>query len=178
MELLIKSRNLDLAEEAESYARSKVSKLERHLPNMEEVRVELSREKIKQADKRFVAQVTVSSHGTLLRAQEKAANINAAIDEVVDVLNTQIERFKGKLYRSHRKAPSAIKGLAEEHDETPKISKTKRFPIMSMSPEEAADQMELLGHDFFLFLNDRSDRFGVVYRRDDGTYGVIEPEMD
>jgi putative sigma-54 modulation protein len=177
MELLIKSRNLDIAEEAEAYARSKIGKLERHLPNMEEVRVELSREKIKEADRRYVAQITVNSHGTLLRAQEKAPNINAAIDEVVDVLDRQIERFKGRLYRSHRKTASAIKGLAIEHEETMSVTKVKRFPIRSMSPHQAAEQMELLGHDFFLFVNDESDQFNVVYRRSEGSYGVIEPEI-
>ena len=177
MELLIKSRNLDLADEAEAYARSKLSKLERHLPNMEEVRIELSWEKVKDADRRYVAQVTVNSHGNLLRAQEKAPNINAAIDEVVDVLDRQIERFKGKLYRSHRKSVSAIKGLAVEPEPPPKVTRVKRFPILSMSPEEAADRMEFLGHDFFLFLNEESDHFNVVYRRADASYGVIEPEI-
>jgi putative sigma-54 modulation protein len=178
MELLIKSRNLEVAEEAESYARSKIGKLERHLPNMDEIRVELSREKIKEADRRYVAQVTVNSHGTLLRAQEKASNINAAIDEVVDVLNRQIERFKGKMYRGHRKGSASAKGLPIEQENTAKITKIKRFAIRSMSPEEAAEQMEFLGHDFFLFLNDRNDQFGVVYRRNEGSYGVIEPEIE
>ena len=179
MEVLIKSKNLDVAEEAQAYIRSKLDKLERHLPNMEEVKVELSWEKTKAAEKRYVAQVTINSHGTLLRGEERAGNINAAIDEVVDVLNRQIERFKGKLYRSQRKkTPSAIKGLAIEQEEEPvKITRVKRFPIRSMSPEEAAEQMELLGHSFFLFYNARGNQFNVLYRRSEGSYGVIEPEF-
>ncbi|MEE8470433.1 MAG: ribosome-associated translation inhibitor RaiA [Dehalococcoidia bacterium] len=181
MEVLIKSRNLELAEEARAYIRTKIDKLERYLPNMDEVKVELSHEKAKAADKRFVVQVTITSHGTLLRGEERAANVNAAIDNVIDVLSRQIERFKGKLYRSQRKkSPSAVKGLSTEdmaQEEPIRITRVKRFPIGSMSPEEAADRMEFLGHNFFLFFNEEGNEFNVLYRRNDGSYGVIEPEF-
>lgn len=177
MELLIKSRNLEVAQEAEAYIRRKINKLERHLPNMDEVKVELSQEMTKAAENRYVAQVTINSRGTLLRGEERAANINAAVDNVIDVLNRQIERFKGKLYRSQKKTASQRKGLDIGREETRKIVRVKRFPVRSMSPDEAADQMELLGHDFFFFFNDQSDQFNVLYRRGNGDYGVIEPDL-
>lgn len=177
MVVLIKGKNLEVAEDAEAYIRRKIDKLERHLPNMDEIKVELTQEMTKAAENRYVAQVTINSHGTLLRGEERAASINAAIDNVIDVLNRQIERFKGKLYRSQRKASSPRRGLAIEQEETRKVVRLKRFPVRSMSPQEAVDQMEFLGHNFFLFVNSESDTLSVVYQRSDGDYGMIEPEL-
>jgi putative sigma-54 modulation protein len=139
----------------------------------------------KAAEKRYVAQVTINTHGALLRGEERASNITAAIDSVVDVLNRQIERFKGRLYRSKRRTPPT-KQLAAELTEPEEealvvegrgIVKVKRFPVKPMSPEEAVEQMELLSHDFFIFFNADNDHFSVLYRRVDGDYGLIEPEL-
>ena len=177
MEIVIKSKNMDLAEQAQQYIEKRMGKLERHLPGVEEVTVEITEEKTKAAEDRYVVQVTINSNGTLLRGEERAANINAAVDSVVDVLNRQIERFKGKLNRKHRKAGTPRKDLSVESAATPQIARVKRFPIESMTSEEAADQMELLGHSFYLFFNENNDQFNVLYKRDDGTYGVIEPEF-
>jgi putative sigma-54 modulation protein len=177
MELLIKGKNLEVEEAAQEYIRSKLNKLERHLPDIGEVKVELTQEMTRAAENRYVVQVTISSHGALLRGEERAANINAAVDNVVDVLNRQIERLKGRLYRSQRRPASPRKGLVVEPEETIKIVKIKRFPVKSMSPEEAVEQMELLGHNFFIFVNDENDRFGVIYRRSDGNYGLIDPVL-
>jgi putative sigma-54 modulation protein len=138
----------------------------------------------KSAGNRFVAQVTINIHGTLLRGEERASTVYAAIDNVVDVLNHQIERFKDKLYRSRRRiSPLRRELVAEElqgervEESESKIVKVKRFPVKPMTPEEAADQMELLSHDFFIFFNPESNRFNVLYRRGDGNYGLIEPEL-
>ena len=184
MELVIKSKNMEVEQAAQEYIRSKLNKLERHLPDIGEVKVELVQEMTKSAENRFVAQVTINSHGTLLRGEERAANIYAAIDVVVDVLNRQIERFKDKLYRSRRRiTPFRREEAAQELQEgkveakESKIVKVKRFPIKPMTPEEAVDQMELLSHDFFIFFNPESDRFSELYRRGDGNYGLIEPEL-
>lgn len=187
MELLIKGRNLEIEETAHEYIRGKLDRLARHLPDIGEVKVELTRETTKAAEKRYVAQVTINTHGTLLRGEERAATINAAIDTVVDVLNRQIERFKDKLYRSRRRTSPlrrelAIEAIEQEQQESQeeeesKIVKVKRFPVKPMTPEEAVDQMELLSHDFFIFFNPESNRFSVLYRRGDGNYGLIEPEL-
>jgi len=188
MELVIKGKHLEVEEAAQEYIRSKINKLERRLPDIGEVKVELSQEMTKAVESRYVVQVTINSHGALLRGEERAANITAAVDSVVDVLNRQIERFKGKLYRSQRRrTPPPTKQLAAELteleeeeaavEEGREIVKVKRFPVKPMSPEEAVEQMELLSHNFFIFFNSENDRFSVLYRRGDGNYGLIEPEL-
>jgi putative sigma-54 modulation protein len=178
MQLVIKSKNMEVADQAEEYIRRKMAKLERHLPSMDEVTVELTEEMTKAVENRYVVQVTISSNGTLLRAEERAANVNAAVDTVVDVLKRQIERYKGKLNRKHRKGATPRKDMPMGQEGiAPRITRVKRFPVRSMLPEEAADQMELLGHNFFLFFNDSNEQLNVLYRRNDGTYGVIEPEL-
>lgn len=177
MELFFKGKNIDVSEETEDYIRRKINKLERHLPNMEEVHVELSQEKTKAAENRFVVQITINSHGTLLRGEERSSSIAAAADVVVDVLNRQIERFKGRLYRSQRKAESVRKGLDTKQEDATPIVKVKHFAVRSMFPDEAAEQMELLSHNFFIFLNEENERFSVLYRREDGNYGMIIPEF-
>jgi len=184
MELVIKAKNMEVEKAAQEYIRSKLNKLERHLPDIAEVKVELVQEMTKSAENRFVAQVTINSHGTLLRGEERASTVYAAIDIVVDVLNRQIERFKDKLYRSRRRISPFRRELAAEEvqeerveESESKIVKVKRFPVKPMTPEEAVDQMELLSHDFFIFFNPESNRFAVLYRRGDGNYGLIEPEL-
>jgi len=176
MDITIKTRNIEVPKSSEDYIRQKISKLERYLPNMDDVIVELSYENAKSAGERYIVQVTVDSHGTLLRGEVKGTNINAAIDDAVDVLNRQIERLKGKLYRSQRKKKlTPRKDLPVDDETIKKVVRVKRFPIKSMSPLEAADQMEYLGHNFFFFFNNDIEQYSVVYRRNDGTYGVIEP---
>ena len=184
MELVIKAKNMEVEKAAQEYIRTKLNKLERHLPDIAQVKVELVQEMTKSAENRFVAQVTINSHGTLLRGEERASTIYAAIDIVVDVLNRQIERFKDKLYRSRRRISPFRRELAAEEmqeerveESESKIVKVKRFPVKPMTPEEAVDQMELLSHDFFIFFNPESNRFAVLYRRGDGNYGLIEPEL-
>jgi len=184
MELVIKGKNMEVEKAAQEYIKSKLNRLERHLPDMGEVKVELVQEMTKSAENRFVAQVTITTHGTLLRGEERASTIYAAIDTVVDVLNRQIERFKDKLYRSRRRVTpfrreEAAEELQEEkaEEKESRIVKVKRFPVKPMTPDEAVDQMELLSHDFFIFFNPESDRFAVIYRRGDGNYGLIEPEL-
>jgi putative sigma-54 modulation protein len=185
MEVLIKGKNVEVEDSAEEYIRGKMSKLERHLPDLDEVRVELTQEMTKAAENRYVVQVTINTHGAVLRGEERASNITAAVDTVVDVLNRQIERFKGKLYRSKRRTPSREEmaaGPPEPEAEVPaaeesRIVKVKRFPVKPMSPDEAVEHMELLSHDFFIFFNAENDQFSVLYRRTDGDYGLIEPEL-
>lgn len=182
MELIIKGKNLEVDASAQEYIEGKLGKLERHFPDIGEVKVELTREMTKSEDNRYVAQVTINSHGTLLRVEERASTINTSIDKVLDVLTRQIERFKDKLYRSKRRISPLRKELVnepiiEEVEEENRIVKVKRFPVKPMTPEEAVDQMELLSHDFFIFFNPEINKFSVIYKRGDGYYGLIEPEL-
>jgi putative sigma-54 modulation protein len=176
MELLIKGKNVEITTAVEDYIQQRFSKLEHHLANITSVRVELSEEKTRSLESRYVAQVTIDRHDTLLRGEERAGDLFAAIDGVVSVITRQIERYKGKLYG--RKRPSPLRGeIAIEEEEPRKIVKIKRFPVKPMSVDEAVDQMELLGHDFFLFFNPDAAQFNLLYRRKDGNYGLIQPEL-
>jgi putative sigma-54 modulation protein len=181
MAIQITAKNMELASAARDYAEKKLGKLDRHLPNILETKVEIIEQKTKSPEDRYIVQVTVNSDGTLLRSEERGADLFIAIDKTAKVLDRQIERFKGKLYHKGR-GFSPVTGKSENGTEqlptsAGKIVKVKRFAIQPMSTEEAIDQMELLGHNFFLFYNMENDRLNLVYRRNDSDYGLIDPEM-
>jgi len=180
MELQITGKNLELLPVVRRYIERKVGKLGRHLPNITESKVEISKEKTKSPQQRFVVQVTVDSSGTLLRGEERGEDLFTAIDRVAEVMERQIEHYKGKLYEKGRGSSLARSGFSEEvAEEQPrgKVIKTKRFAVKPMPVDEAIGQMELLGHDFFLFFNADSENLNLLYRRKDGNYGLIEPEL-
>ena len=192
MEMEIRGKKLQLCKAVENYVSKKMGKLTHLLPSIVETKVEISKEKAKSPTNRYVVQVTVKSDGVLIRAEEKQADVYAAIDAADDVIRKQIGRFKGKYYLRNRRAARQRKELgvavaaeteAEIQMETERkrvpdvIVKAKRFPVKLMSVEEASVQMELLGHDFFIFLNADNNSFNVLYRRKDGAYGLIEPEV-
>jgi putative sigma-54 modulation protein len=177
---VIAKNNVEVSETIQAYIEKKVSKLGRYLPTLNEGKVEISREGTKLPEQRFTVQVTLDSKGVLIRAQEKSKDMRTAIDKVVDVLSKRIERYKGKLYDKSRGVSFTRQGAAieEEEIEAPKrVVKTKHFLIKPMPMDEAISQMELLGHDFFLFLDADTERLNLLYRRDDGNYGLIEPEQ-
>ena len=181
MELQIISKgDIILSPAMEEYAKKRVGKLDRYLPSIGGGKLEISREKAKLPEQRFVVQVTLDSKGTLIRVQEKGADIRTAIDKVMDALTNRIERYKGKLYDKGRGASLARQGAmieGEEVEVSPKVVKSKHFLIKPMPLDEAVDQMELLGHDFFLFIDSDTDKINLLYRREDGDYGLIEPEV-
>jgi len=192
MEIEIRGKKLQLSKAVENYVSKKMGKLSHLLPSIVDTKVEISKEKAKSPTNRYVVQVTVKSDGVLIRAEERQADIYAAIDAADDVIRKQIGRFKGKYYLRNRRAARQRKELgvavaaetgAEIETETEwkrvpdVIVKAKRFPVKLMSVEEASVQMELLGHDFFIFLNADTNSFNVLYRRKDGAYGLIEPEV-
>jgi putative sigma-54 modulation protein len=181
MKLQVVGRNnVEVSETIRAYVEKKVGKLDRYLPTLDEGKVEISQEGTKLPQQRFTVQVTLDSRGVLIRAQEKSKDMRAAIDKVADVLSKRIERYKGKLYDKGRGVSFARQGAAieEEEIEAPKrVVKTKHFLVKPMPVDEATNQMELLGHDFFLFLDADTERLNVLYRRGDGNYGLIEPEQ-
>jgi putative sigma-54 modulation protein len=162
----------------------KASKLERHLQNIDEIRVELSHIKsARNAADRQVAQITVQGKGFILRTEERADDIHAAFDAALDKMQRQVDRYKGKRYRGRGDGRSAADVVPEEElpvDETgellPLIGRRKKFIVLPMTEDEAVEQMRLLGHDnFFIFFNAEQNSIQVLYRRRNGTYGLIEP---
>lgn len=190
MDLHVFSKSVEIPPLVESYVRRKVGKLARHLPTITGGKIEISEERTKSPEHRFIVQITlVSNDGMLLRSEERAAKIRTAVDNAVKVLDRQIERYKGRLYEKGRGLSLARhsyieEGLAEDVSEgeftgerLPKVVKVKRFAIKPMSVSEAVEQMELLGHSFFLFINSESNTVNLLYQRSDGNYGLIEPEL-
>jgi len=179
MELQITGKNIDLSPAVRQYIERKLGKLSRHLPNIIESKVEIFEEKTKSPQQRFVVQVTIDSSGTLLRGEERGEDLFTAIDKVATIMNRQIEHYKGKLYEKGRGSSFARSEFSEEVETRPprRVVKIKRFEVKPMSVAEATDQMELLGHDFFLFFNADTEKLNLLYRRKDGNYGLIEPEL-
>ena len=176
---IIAKNNVEVSETTKAFVEKKVGKLGHYLPTLDEGKVEISRVGTKMPEQRFTVQVTLDSRGVLIRAQEKSKDMRSAINKVVDVLTKRIERYKGKLYDKNRGISFARQGAAieEEEIEAPKrVVKSKRFLVKPMLIDEAINQMELLGHDFFLFIDADTERLNLLYRRGDGDYGLIEPE--
>ena len=177
---IIAKNNVDVSEAIQAYVEKKIGKLDRYLPAIGVGKVEISQEGTKLPEQRFTVQVTIDSKGVLIRAQEKSKDIRTAIDKVVDVLSKRIERYKGKLYDKGRGISFARQGAAieaEEIEAPQRVVKSKHFLVKPMPIVEAINQMELLGHDFFLFIDADTEKLNLLYRREDGNYGLIEPEM-
>ena len=179
MELSITGQNVEILPTVQSYVEKKLKKINRHLPNAKTAKVELRELKARKTKFRFKAQVTIEADGLLLRAEENAENLLAAIDKVVPALDRQIERYKGKVYKKGKAGQSvktAVREATPVESDSPALVRTKRFPIQYMRTEEAINQMELLGHDFYLFKNAVTKDLNLVYRRRDGNYSIIEQE--
>ena len=181
MDIQIVARNIDINERAENYISKKFSRLERHLRSLKGAKMEVQRTSSISQDDRVVVQMTLDADGYVLRGQQKGLNLYAAVDAVADVMDRQIEKFKGKISRSEaRPEPASDRLRAEEYDpalDEGAVVRTKRFPMKPMAIGDAITQMELLGHSFFLFFNLDTNEYNVVYRREEGDYGVFEPEL-
>lgn len=184
MELQIFSNNMDVTPRLRDYVEKKTARLDRYLPSLTTIQVELAMENTRSAVQRHVAEITIrDERGTILRAEERNSDMFAAIDAVVDKLYRQIERYRGKQNRKTRGKGEELEigeplPIAEELvEEEQVIVRHKRFALHPMSAEEAIDQMELLGHDFYVFFNSDDDAVNVIYRRRDGTFGLLQPEM-
>jgi len=187
-QMVVKGKNIEVTKPLRQHVEEKLGRLDRHLDRITSMTVELSSEPTKAAEDRQVVQVTMLVNGTILRAEESSSDMFAAVDAVVDKLQRRVIRYKEKLYhRSHIRrrrrdearilTASARSAGAETGEDASPIVRTKRFPIKPMSAEEAVEQMELLGHDFYVFYNESSAGVNIVYKRDDGTYGLLIPEM-
>ena len=180
----IYTRSIETTDRINEYVTKKVSKLDQFLPDIEETRVDLAFNKsARNASDRHVAQITLHGKGYTLRSEEGADDLFTAIDASLVKIQRQIERFKGKRQRGRgdgTPASEVAQGpeVLEEVETTPVIARRKRFTLTPMDEMEAVEEMNLLGQEhFFVFYNANSNKINVIYRRRDGTYGIIEPEI-
>jgi putative sigma-54 modulation protein len=180
MQLTITGKNLEITDSLRQYVEKKIGRLDRYLPNILDARVELEVENTRAAKDSQIAQVTLRTKQSMLRAEEASADMFASIDAVFEKMQRQVDRFKGKRWskRAAGEAVAETPGPVEEEgaEERPRISRVKRFAMVPMDEEEAIQQMELLGHDFYVFYNVNLSQINVVYRRKDGNYGLIVPQ--
>jgi len=180
MQFQVKGRNLEVSEAIRAYAEQKLAKLERQLQDPR-VELELAVERNPSIAANHVAEATIWTKGPVLRAREASSDMRASIDQLVEKLERQVTRYREQGRSRRRRAPRAngptpdVTPVVADEDE-PVIVKTKQFAVKPMGPEEAVLQLELIGHDFFVFRNPDSGDANVVYRRKDGNYGLIEPQ--
>ncbi|GEA14710.1 MAG: putative sigma-54 modulation protein [Moorella sp. (in: firmicutes)] len=173
MKIVIRGKNFPVTDALKQYIEKRLGKIQRYLEGVDEVQVNLSVNRDS-----HVVEVTIPLNGYLLRGEEATGDMYGSVDLVVEKLEKQIEKYKTKLARKLKNG--TIKELPAENPEEvtpePKLIRTKRFPIKPMPVEEAILQMNLLGHNFFVFSNAETEEVNVLYRRRDGNYGLIEPE--
>lgn len=178
MDITLQARNMELSDSLKEYVNKKLDKLSKYFRYTLQVQVMLRTEKDRQ-----IAEVTIPVNDFILRGEDETDDIYASVDRVVDKLERQIHKYKTKINRKARR--SSVKELqtapmagdddgADDTDE-PRIVRSKRFAIKPMHVEEAILQMNLLGHDFYVFTNAETSAMNVVYRRKDQDYGLIEP---
>jgi len=186
MQVNVKGKNVQVTDALKRYAEKKVQKLGKHFKEIKEAQVTQSIQR-----NWHIIEVQLEGDGVVIRGEERTDDMYASIDQVVNKLEKRIERFKGKLYgRSLEEGPKEKEAIRESLSEqaaqasfeesagealAPEIIRTKSFAIKPLSPDDAALEMEMLHHDFYVFLNARTEQVNVVYKRKDGNYGLIEP---
>ncbi len=186
LNVIVQGKHIVVTPSLKEYAEEKVGRIVRYFDHVQDAQVVLSVARMDGIGKAQVVEVTVWGDGMVLRGKHASADMYASIDGVFEKLRKQIEKFRSKLIekrrldesrRKDRLAASAEAGLrGRTAPDGPRIVRTKRFAMKPMSPEEAAIQMELLGHDFFVFRSTQSQEVNVLYKRASGDYGLIEPE--
>lgn len=177
MKVMVYGKNMQLTEALKDTTVKKVKRLEKFFHQEVEAKVVLSIEKILQK-----VEVTIPFNGRIVRVEESSDDMYNSIDDAVESLERQIRKYKTKL-QSKRQSNESIKfdniepWYEEEDEEEFRVVKTKRFPVKPMNIEEAILQMDLLKHNFFVFLNCDSEEVNVIYKRKDNNFGLIEPEL-
>jgi len=177
MKVQVRGRNIEVTDALKDYIAKRVGKLDRFIDNLGDAQVTMTVEK----DSHRI-EVTVPVNGMILRGEESTGDMYTSTDLVVEKLEKQIQKYKGKLQKRGIRVVNMQKtsepGSPDSFDEeAPQLVKTKRFAIKPMPVEEAILQMSLLGHNFFVFSNAETEQVNVVYRRKDGNFGLIEPEF-
>lgn len=176
MKFIISGKNIDVTPSLKNTIQNKLGKLERYFTPDTEVIVTLSVEKERQK-----IEVTIPVKGNLIRSEQVSSDMYVSIDLVEEVIERQLRKYKNKLVAKHQESGVFQPEFFEKEDVPEeneiKIVRTKKFGIKPMFPEDACVQMELSGHDFFVFCNAETDEVNVVYRRKNGSFGLIEPEF-
>lgn len=184
MKFIISGKNIEVTSGLKSTIEQKLSKLERYFTPETEIIVTLSVEKERQK-----IEVTIPVKGNIIRSEQTSNDMYVSIDLVEEVIERQLRKYKNKLVARSQGHPTAASSASNfkkeffeseeesEEEEDIRIVRTKKFGIKPMFPEDACIQMELLGHNFFVFSNAETDEVNVVYKRKDGAFGLIEPEF-
>ena len=175
MKFIIMGKNIEVTEGLRSAVEDKIGKLEKYFTDETEVHVTLSVEKDRQK-----IEVTIPVKGSIIRSEQVSSDMYVSIDLVEEIIERQLKKYKNKLVDKQQAAANFRQEYIEKDyvdDDEVKIIRSKKFDIKPMYPEDACIQMELLGHNFFVFCNAETDQVNVVYKRKGNTYGLIEPEV-
>ena len=180
MQILIQAKKSVANADLKAYAQAKLEKLGRHFDHVLEARMELGTEKNKSLESLKVAELTVhvtGRTGNILKAVQSAEHMNEAVDLVIDKMDRQLRDHKEKL-KDHRPARVPAAGHASDRPRPSNgVAKVKRFRLKPMSPERAREEMDELGHAFFLFLNEDTQELNLLYKRHDGSLGLVEADL-
>jgi putative sigma-54 modulation protein len=194
MDVTVRGRNIEVSEQLRAVSEEKVAHVGRLLQGMDHAEVHFMEEKNPRISEKEVCELVLAGHGHVVRAKAASSDAFTALDQAVAKLEHQLAKLKGKLLsRSHPRKHDSVNSVKADEDDTgdtgdrddrddpndpearlPRIVKTKHFAIKPMTPEEAALQMDLLGHDFYFFTNADTERAALVYRRNDGDVGLID----
>lgn len=188
MHIIINGRNIDVSQHSANYVEKRLQKLERHVPDVGDVNVELAVNKTRSLSDSFRCEITFILDTRLLRAEATSADLFKSVDSAVDKVMHQLEKVKARHRHKGRASiaanivalqekAEAVIAYADEVD-LGRIVRSKEFPVEAMKPEEAIEQMEMLGHDFFLFANPDSRGINLIYKRHDDQYGLLQPYVD
>ncbi|HEY9775089.1 MAG TPA: ribosome-associated translation inhibitor RaiA [Planktothrix sp.] len=197
MQLIVTGRNIELTPALKEYLTDKLQRSQKHFDHALNITALLSVAKNPSVADSQTAEVTIKLNGSVIRGEESTENMYASIDLVADKIERQLRKYKTRYFSKGNKAKerehsadsidvspdsdfddddmTVIKDSSSE-DARPRIVRSKRFPLKPMLAEEACKHMDLLGHDFFMFINSESSQVNTVYHRRDGNYGLIEPE--
>ena len=178
MKYTFTGKNMSITDDIKAKVEKKLNRLQKLVPDDAEVFVSVSKVR-----HQYKVEVSVPLHKRLLRAEIAAGDMSACVDYVADVMEKQVKRYKGRLRERKRRNTATVEEVSfledmQESSDTSEIviHRTKRFALKPMDSQEAVMEMELLGHSFFVFRNGSTDEVNVVYKRNDGEYGLIEPQ--
>lgn len=173
MAIAVRGKNIDITPALRDYVEKRVGKITKYFDSLGEITVVLTVSK-----GRHIVEVTVPINGMLLRGEEATTDMYTSIDLVIEKLEKQIEKYKTKIARKLKQGGFKIDAPVHTAPDTEElVVKTKRFAVKPVNVEEAIMQMNLINHDFYVFMNSETEQVNVVYRRKDGHYGLIEPEF-
>ncbi|MFH1652174.1 MAG: ribosome-associated translation inhibitor RaiA [Chloroflexota bacterium] len=178
MDLHITGTNLEITAELRRWVERKIGKLTRYLPNAREARVEFSEESTKSVQEHYLVRGTISAKGVVFHGEERGEDLLGSVDRLAASFTSQIEHYKGKRSKTRNASPAKNEPLPAAPPApaaSRRVVKVKRFAVKPMTPAEAVEQMEALGHDFFIFFDGETEEVKLIYRRKDGDYGMIEP---